>query len=538
MKHLKSLMAGMAALSLGLAACTSEDPEMATVMDSGTNEGSNDAIYSSIRFHLPASRSTVKEGEEVGQDYENKVGSILVVLATKEGDNYSYLTYALSDASVSAPGNDATRHTVVFQEKENLISQAGKSVYVFAYCNPTEAIRSAITNPGSDKNAFFDAICNGDYESTWSANGFLMTNVQVLEKTLPGEDEIKTYNSASNALDLGTVDVIRSAVRFDYKDGSPKQADKTPKFGVNTYAIYDAQVIDPTDNDVVAKVHMTNVALVNMRNEFYYLPRTSDKGLCPGLTGMETTAIDSYVVTPADATYAYGLPAAIYHGDEAYKSLDWTSLDAIVSGTADVDEGWGENIADKEGYYIWRYATENSTNGSTELSINSTTGAIFEAEIIFDGDNTPENGATVYLFGNTIYTSIAAIQEDIKKAPISNLATAYSKAFTVNESDNSVVPISDEAVEAAGFTAYKPATDGKYYCYYFYFNRHNDDENPTTTGVMEFATVRNNVYKLSVTGVKKLGGFKPDEKVEDWDAYFSLNVAVKPWVVRVNNIEF
>lgn len=54
---------------------------------------------------------------------------------------------------------------------------------------------------------------------------------------------------------------------------------------------------------------------------------------------------------------------------------------------------------------------------------------------------------------------------------------------------------------------------------------------------MEFATVRNNVYKLSVTGVKKLGGFKPDEKVEDWDAYFSLNVAVKPWVVRVNNIE-
>ncbi|MDE6166502.1 MAG: fimbria major subunit, partial [Muribaculaceae bacterium] len=157
---------------------------------------------------------------------------------------------------------------------------------------------------------------------------------------------------------------------------------------------------------------------------------------------------------------------------------------------------------------------------------------------IFDGDNTPENGATVYLFGNTIYTGIAAIQEDIKKAPISNLATAYSKAFTVNESDNSVVPISDEAVEAAGFTAYKPATDGKYYCYYFYFNRHNDDENPTTTGVMEFATVRNNVYKLSVTGVKKLGGFKPDEKVEDWDAYFSLNVAVKPWVVRVNNIEF
>ncbi len=333
MKHLKSLMAGMAALSLGLAACTSENPEMATVMDSGTNEGSNDAIYSSIRFHLPASRSIVKEGEEVGQDYENKVGSILVVLATKEGDNYSYLTYALSDASVSAPGNDATRHTVVFQEKENLISQAGKSVYVFAYCNPTEAIRSVITTPGNDKNTFFDAICNGDYESTWSANGFLMTNVQVLEKTLPGEEEIKTYNSASNALDLGTVDVIRSAVRFDYKDGSPKQADKTPKFGINTYAIYDAQVINPTDDDVVAKVHMTNVALVNMRNEFYYLPRTSDKGLCPGLTGMETTAIDSYVVTPADATYAYGLPAAIYHGDEAYKSLDWTSLDAIVSGT-------------------------------------------------------------------------------------------------------------------------------------------------------------------------------------------------------------
>ena len=55
---------------------------------------------------------------------------------------------------------------------------------------------------------------------------------------------------------------------------------------------------------------------------------------------------------------------------------------------------------------------------------------------------------------------------------------------------------------------------------------------------MEYATVRNNVYKLAVTTVKKFGTFTPTQDVEEWDTYFTLDVKVLPWVVRINNLDF
>ena len=67
-------------------------------------------------------------------------------------------------------------------------------------------------------------------------------------------------------------------------------------------------------------------------------------------------------------------------------------------------------------------------------------------------------------------------------------------------------------------------------------------------GPMEFAVVRNNVYKLAVTGINKLGHPRisdndqdpvaPDDPDESGDVYLTLSVEVLPWTVRINNIEF
>lgn len=67
-------------------------------------------------------------------------------------------------------------------------------------------------------------------------------------------------------------------------------------------------------------------------------------------------------------------------------------------------------------------------------------------------------------------------------------------------------------------------------------------------GPMEFAVVRNNVYKLSVTEIHSLGhprisGNDPDEPTpetpdEVGKLYFTVDVKVLPWTVRVNNIVF
>ena len=87
-----------------------------------------------------------------------------------------------------------------------------------------------------------------------------------------------------------------------------------------------------------------------------------------------------------------------------------------------------------------------------------------------------------------------------------------------------------------------------FYFYYFYWNRHNDNGRNGGMGPMEFAVVRNNVYKLSVTRISQLGHPRissndpdkptPDKPDEDGKLYFTVNVEVLPWTVRVNNIIF
>lgn len=90
--------------------------------------------------------------------------------------------------------------------------------------------------------------------------------------------------------------------------------------------------------------------------------------------------------------------------------------------------------------------------------------------------------------------------------------------------------------------------DSGYYCYYYYWNRHNDNGNNGVMGPMEFAVVRNNVYKLAVTEISKLGHPRiplndpdsptPDTPDEKENVYITVDAKVLPWVVRVNNIKF
>lgn len=107
------------------------------------------------------------------------------------------------------------------------------------------------------------------------------------------------------------------------------------------------------------------------------------------------------------------------------------------------------------------------------------------------------------------------------------------------------------AREYPGFTLYQSSLDNGqpgYYCYYYYWNRHNDNGNNGLMFPMEFAVVRNNIYKLAVTNIKRLGHprisdndpdpEKPDDPDESGDVYIDVDFQILHWTVRVNNIEF
>jgi hypothetical protein len=81
-------------------------------------------------------------------------------------------------------------------------------------------------------------------------------------------------------------------------------------------------------------------------------------------------------------------------------------------------------------------------------------------------------------------------------------------------------------------------TDAGYRCYYKYWIRHEDNNRPTEMGVMEFAVVRNNLYRLYVTNVSGLGeggdgtiNVDPDIP-DEGEASLQVDLKVKPWIVR------
>ena len=62
-------------------------------------------------------------------------------------------------------------------------------------------------------------------------------------------------------------------------------------------------------------------------------------------------------------------------------------------------------------------------------------------------------------------------------------------------------------------------------CYYVWWLRHSNDNSDMTNGLMEYAVVRNNIYKVKVETVASIGGDVPD------DTEIKAHVYVKDWVL-------
>lgn len=75
----------------------------------------------------------------------------------------------------------------------------------------------------------------------------------------------------------------------------------------------------------------------------------------------------------------------------------------------------------------------------------------------------------------------------------------------------------------------------KYVCYYDYWIKHLDNNDPYVMGVMEFAVVRNNLYRLLITSISELGNSTPQvdpDTPDEGETSIKALINVKPWVVR------
>jgi len=540
-------------IATAFSAC-SDEVDLST-NNGGSTEESTSQVFMQFNLELPAvSRSTTQigggsdAGVEIGKDYENQVSEVLVVITDAKDDKF----IAGSTVTNLIPTGNNTTYVVPFNTNK-LVDYAGDPVNIYVYCNPTSELKDKLKKEEDiDVDASYTLTSATD-ETIWSITKgttdnekighFLMTNADNdYKRTLPAN--LDNYKVESHPFDLETINVERAAARFDYKSSVDDE----------TYTLMGE------DGKEEVTVTLTDMALVNLSKEFYYLRRVSDDGTSTNAAIGGTETKTNYVVdTDADwkSSYSSGSESDHFYytyqpNDAGASTYDWDKIADVTgaSGTADTDNSWNAG-GTKGDYKIWRYATENTIPAQVSNQKKGiTTGVAFKGEIkgVSDRMKTLLNGTnTVYVFDNILWgtwddvKTAAEAKKESDKTTLANpsLAAAYNKA-----KDN----YTDAKAVAAGFTIFKPNANKKYEVLYYYWNRHNDNKNNGSMGPMEFAVVRNNVYKLSVTGVNKFGHptnpdddpdpENPEDPDEEDDVYFRVAVEVLPWVVRINNIEF
>ena len=454
---------------------------------------------------------------EVGFDAENTVQQIDMILTDKKVS-----IAAQNITAVEAQDGENGRVFVATFETSEL--KDGATYDVFIYANGSMPTAFNVDNVYTFSENFEGNVS----ENIAASNHFLMTSTGTNNKVTI--TNLKSHTTPANRLDLGTFDVERAAVRFDYQTVNN-----------NVYSIKDGE-------KVTAKITLTQMGLVNESKSFYDFKRVSADDVASSVTvgGIETK--NNYVVD-ADWTSKKAGSADMYYpfNNSDERGYAWTAIPT----TGDDNYAPGE-------YKVWKYATENTIPGIDNQKKGVTTAVAFKGEIS-PADDAPQalkdvftaGTEPIYVFSNVLYGTWAMVKAAAENTTTPNytLRQAYDKveAARTQEGFKEVTALAD-----AGFKRFSPK-GGKYLTTYYYWNRHNDNKDNANMGIMEFATVRNNVYKLSVTNINLFGHpyqdnpenpdpdpdpETPDQPDESVNYYFSVSVKVLPWTVRINNIEF
>ncbi len=503
----------------------------------GKEKNMGDMVYFTFEVETPQTRSQTDtdgndsyvsstDGTEAGTDAENNINDVQLIFANQQG-NY------ITDAAITSQVGTRGQYVVAFKSEE-LEENAGETVEVYLQCNTPEATVNGGTNTPSNIN-FLDATFDAtDTETYAKANAFYMTNAQAVTFNIPSD--LKPYTSETTPLDLGIIVVERAAARFDIGPASDKS--KTYDASKGAYKVVDGLYIQLTD-----------IAMVNISENQYYYRRVSADGSNNNevISGVEMP--NNYVVDvdweakrSGNGDFVAGTTYEEFRTSMTNPNW-WTSLSSLSQD----DSYDGE-------YKIWRYTSENTLPAvaagtpatPVTATMNNSTGVVFRGKLVVtealadtdlkNGLSNPTTYGTIYAYDDVILGNWARVQA------LAETAGNEDKAFSI--AYKAAAALGGEAkAKECGFVPYKPNSNG-YEMVYLYWNRHNDNKNNTENGVMEFATVRNNVYKLAVDEITKLGypfnGDTPpgDTKVEQEEVFFKVRVKVLPWVVRKNAIEF
>ena len=475
-----------------------------------TQEGNSGNLYMQFSVKMLSTRSqTDNTGDsnsnadpdtEVGLAKENKISTVDIALV-KDGQYFVAENVTPSAAS-------ADTYVASFNSLE-LTAGATYKVYIYANCSAPDAFD-------------IDQVSDATIAAMTADNKFWMTNAySATEFTLPSN--LAPYTQPNTPLNLGAHSVERSMARFDYKQAAA--------FNMGAGIT----------------LTLTEAALINQSKAHYMFRRvTADESTTSAVTVGGTEVPTNWVV---DTDWSNKVAANFDAQLSAPSTWTWTKLANLTT-----DDNYDGD------YKIWCYAKENTIPGIDAQKHNVSTGVVFKAELAAGASASDAvktamaAGKRIYVFNNKLYGAWSDVKASAVAGTDATLQAAYNQA-AATIADPATEP-TGAAAAAAGFTGYSPK-DGKYYNYYYYWNRHNDNLDNNVMGIMEFAVVRNNVYKLAVNSINRFGHptppdptnpdpdpepdpdpVKPDGPDESVNYYFNVTVKVLPWTVRINNIEF
>lgn len=558
----KSVMGCLLMASLA-AGCAQEDIDTAPSGGGGMSASS----YVSLSFASQQSTPTRSnptggeqgDGDETGQDYENKIKFAVAFFYQGSGTD-----------GVNSNGNTPIKAAVSFNVGSTM---SGDCKYT---TTPQQVDLDdgtynvlVVANPGADwwtgQSLTLADVRNHIQTTAWTASGsdysdFVMTSAADATLTLNSNPESDPAKA--------TVNVERMAARLDYK----AEASYT--------------CTDPAYSG--ATVEITGAALVNnLTAGSYIIKRVADdvNGTNLSYLGNETPDAGvqtNYVLDPWTA-------------DKKSDKNNFT-IGGEVKTAEDLYGEWFGNISQDPNHWAgyvqpgtevtvgtekWQrigYTLENTT-AAEEAGRRYSTGVVFKAKFNPQGVANYQNGATFFALGTHLFASMEDMMTYVYGADFSQFDNkidacdnwAAVKTFAASLLDNdpsgykAFLQGQDEAQDLAqvkeslkwsaymlsncGYSAslnetYKVELDQngivtrnalQYYgvrtyedatCYYTWWVRHSNDNNDETKGIMEYAIVRNNIYKLTVNSIYSLGNYVPGE-----DENIILDVYVNDWLL-------
>ena len=577
MRYKLNILSGAAlclSLAMMTAGCSIMDDDPACPSAQGGDAGN---AYISLRFAMPSAPLTranpdggeTGDGQEAGQDdwNENTITSAVAFLFDGSlGVNADASTHVtpVSFSSLTIEDDDpALGVDRVYRTETRQVDNLDNGTYnLIVVANPAD-VQSlmAMTTLGQVQSCI---VSQAWTESGGTYSNFLMASAD----DVPEADRLVLNSNSEDNPATVTVDVERVAARVDYNSKEQGYECTDPEYVGATVTITGAYIV----NRFTAGSYLLKRVAQTVGGAVAYLGKeTPDAGI------QTNYVIDPWTASKNESNAV--LTTTPFNVNGTSVNAEGLYADGTYFETRSTDpQWWSENITAGidvpagGGYKRIGYTLENTTSAeNTSTAYN--TGIVFKAQFSPVGLTGYSSGQTFFKYDKTLYASLSSLVGQINGqadfgAYVSQSVSASStlediktfagrlvddpagyKDFLLSLTDaNGFLGWADYLSQKLGYTetAGGPKinqsglktrdllyrlSNGRlltYYkgeCYYVWWLRHSNNDDDKTNGVMEFATVRNNIYKVNVNSVYSLGGDIPGSEQLNAEVY------VNKWVM-------